>query len=327
MKKIVSLLVLTILLTSCTLNLAMDNVSTTEAKTIVQTFITENLLPASGKLEVWEVKSESWLFALDLTIENQWQEQKITWYLTKDGKNFIAEMMNIDEVKKKVAEQKIAEEKSKEAELKDLVKSEKPKVELFIMSHCPYGTQMEKGMLPVADTLGDKIDFEIKFVDYAMHAQKEIDEQVNQYCVKKEMWQTTLNTYLKCFLENETYSEKCLTEINIDKTKHKVCKQETEAKYKMSENFANKKEMRGQFPSFKIDAEDNTKYWVQGSPTLVINGKIMSSWRDPASVLKTVCSAFTEAPEECNTELPSASPSAWFWFGAAWENYEASCEV
>ena len=53
-------------------------------------------------------------------------------------------MMNIEEVVTKVAEQKIAAEKSKEAELKDLVKSAKPKVELFIMSHCPYGTQMEK---------------------------------------------------------------------------------------------------------------------------------------------------------------------------------------
>ena len=36
-------------------------------------------------------------------------------------------------------------------------KKEKPEVELFVMSHCPFGTQIEKGMLPVARLLGDKI--------------------------------------------------------------------------------------------------------------------------------------------------------------------------
>ena len=28
-------------------------------------------------------------------------------------------------------------------------KLEKPIVEAFVMSHCPFGTQIEKGMLPV----------------------------------------------------------------------------------------------------------------------------------------------------------------------------------
>ncbi|MBU3941884.1 MAG: hypothetical protein KKF74_03150, partial [Nanoarchaeota archaeon] len=47
-------------------------------------------------------------------------------------------------------------------------KKDKPEVELFVMSHCPYGTQIEKGMLPVARLLGDKIDFNIRFCSYAM---------------------------------------------------------------------------------------------------------------------------------------------------------------
>jgi len=31
----------------------------------------------------------------------------------------------------------------------ELPKTAKPKVELFVMSHCPYGTQAEKAMIPV----------------------------------------------------------------------------------------------------------------------------------------------------------------------------------
>ena len=73
-----------------------------------------------------------------------------------------------------------------EEAVQDLVKADKPKVELFVMSHCPYGTQAEKGMIPVVELLKDKISFEVKFVDYAMHGKKELDEQLRQYCIQKE---------------------------------------------------------------------------------------------------------------------------------------------
>ena len=41
-------------------------------------------------------------------------------------------------------------------------KSDKPLVELFVMAYCPYGTQAEKGLIPVIELLGDKIDASIK---------------------------------------------------------------------------------------------------------------------------------------------------------------------
>ena len=54
------------------------------------------------------------------------------------------------------------------------------------MSHCPYGTQMEKALLPVIETLGaNNVNFELKFNTYAMHDKVELDEQLTQYCVKK----------------------------------------------------------------------------------------------------------------------------------------------
>ncbi len=54
------------------------------------------------------------------------------------------------------------------------------------MAYCPYGTQEEKGILPVVNTLNNKIDFKVKFCDYAMHGKQEIDEQLNQYCIETE---------------------------------------------------------------------------------------------------------------------------------------------
>ncbi len=51
------------------------------------------------------------------------------------------------------------------------------------MSHCPYGTQIEKGILLVFRALGNKIDAQFKFVNYAMHEETELAEQLRQYCI------------------------------------------------------------------------------------------------------------------------------------------------
>lgn len=63
------------------------------------------------------------------------------------------------------------------------VKSDKPTVELFVMSYCPYGTQMEKALIPAKELLGDKANISIKFVAYTMHGAKETQENTRQYCI------------------------------------------------------------------------------------------------------------------------------------------------
>jgi len=60
-----------------------------------------------------------------------------------------------------------------------------PRVELFVMSHCPYGLQVEKAILPAVKLLGDRIKFNVRFCNYAMHGKAEIDEELLQYCIQK----------------------------------------------------------------------------------------------------------------------------------------------
>jgi hypothetical protein len=55
---------------------------------------------------------------------------------------------------------------------------------------------------------------------------------------------------------------------------------------------------------------------------LVINGETISSARDSASLLKTICSAFTTQPAECQAQLSSATPAA--GFGTATDNSGAA---
>jgi len=196
-------------------------------------------------------------------------------------------------------------------------KLEKPTVELFIMSHCPYGTQTEKGMLPVADLLGDKIDFKVKFVNYAMHGAPEIYEQLNQYCIQKEQ-ENKFIPYLKCFLE-DSKGDACLTSTKIDVDAMKKCTDAADTEFDITKNFEDKSLwLNDRFPVFNTDADDVVKYGIKGSPGLAVNGVNIDSFaRDPASLLKIVCTGFKNEPSECSESLSSDNPAPGFGFGAA----------
>lgn len=192
-------------------------------------------------------------------------------------------------------------------------KKDKPEVELFVMSHCPYGTQIEKGMLPAARLLGNKIDFSVKFVYYAMHGKKELDEQTLQYCIQKEYNDKYLD-YLACFLK-EGNTDDCLNEVELS-GKMDTCIAETDAEFKITEKFNDKSTWLGNYPPFDIYKELNEKYGIAGSPGLVINGAVASVSRNPASLLDAICTGFKDKPAECNEELSSENPSAGFGFTA-----------
>jgi sulfur relay (sulfurtransferase) DsrF/TusC family protein len=201
-----------------------------------------------------------------------------------------------------------------------------PKVELFIMSHCPYGTQMEKGMLPVAKLLGDKIDFQLKFVNYAMHDEKEVVEQANQYCIEKEYGKAKLLDYVECFLSGKSGSAEegktCMNKLSISETKISSCFDTADKEFSLLDNVKNK---AGRFPAFNIHAEDNVKYGVKGSPHLVVNGAQPSAGRDSASILNVICSTFKEKPAECSETLSSTPPSPGFGYEGSGSATAATC--
>jgi hypothetical protein len=93
--------------------------------------------------------------------------------------------------------------KAKEAQEKKLknLKADKPKVDLYVMSYCPYGTQAEKPFLEVMKIFKDTADIDIKFVQYTMHGEKEGKENTRQYCIKTTQ-KDKFNDYLACFLKD-----------------------------------------------------------------------------------------------------------------------------
>ena len=324
MKKIIILsLVLVFIATGCSLNKNKKVVLTPdEAKVKVAEFINGNLLKPGDKVEIKEVTEEFGLYKMKVALPGG---QEITSYATKDGENFFPEIMNIKEIGENNNQDQASAEGSDEVESADIPKKEKPEVELFVMSHCPYGTQIEKGILPAINALGGKVKFDLKFVDYAMHGEKEIDEQLRQVCVQD---QGKLNKYLSCFLDKgDSGAAQCLKDAGVDTKKMNSCVADLDKKFKVKENFKDKNKWESSYPPFDTHKADNQKYGVQGSPTLVVNGEKVNSARDSASLLNTICAGFESQPEECDANLSTATPAPGFGSGTSGSDSQAECEV
>jgi len=225
-----------------------------------------------------------------------YQGQNIPVYITKDGEYFVQGAVPI-------TGNAIANPNTQTPV--ELPKSDKPVVELYVFTYCPYGTQSEKGIIPVAKLLGNKIDFKIRQIG-AMHGEHEKIEAQRQLCINKLYPAKYLDYTLAFALSSEIGGcngdatcvgpkiDALYTKFGVDKAKIDSCmKTDGVTLYAAEETNAQSK-------------------GVSGSPTLIINGADAQSGRDSTSYLKTICSAFNTAPAECSQVLSSASPSAGF---------------
>jgi len=131
-----------------------------------------------------------------------------------------------------------------------------------------------------------------------MHGAQEDLDNNRIMCIREEQ-SAKLIDYLDCYVHadgTEAGAQSCIAEIGIDKTKLDSCVANNAAGY------------------YAIDKELNTQYNVQGSPTVIIDGKEASVYpRDPASVAKALCDAYTgNKPSECSQNFSTINPAAGF---------------
>jgi len=265
-------------------------------------FINEQLVPPGTNAKIKSIVEDDGVYKIVVTVGSQ----DLPAYITKDGKEFFPQAFDMTSTSTATT--------ASPTPNPTVSKTTVPSVELFVMSYCPYGVQMEKGILPVLATLGSKINFSLKFVDYSLHGDQEIKENLTQYCVQQQ-GTAKLTDYLNCFDQNSN-SATCLSAAKIDTAKVNSCVSATDSQYKITQNSKDQTTFKdGQYPTFAIYAADNAKYNVTGSPTLVINGTTVSPGRDSQSLLTTICSAFSNAPSECSKQLSSAAPAAGFGDG------------
>ncbi|OGF24360.1 hypothetical protein A3H09_03375 [Candidatus Falkowbacteria bacterium RIFCSPLOWO2_12_FULL_45_13] len=265
-----------------------------EARVAAEKFINENLLPPDIKATVKGAILENNVYSISLNV----QGKDYTSYMTRDGGKFFQSGLDMATYKEQTAaNQAVNNQAANQAPVQPtkntaLVKTDKPKVELFVMTYCPYGLQAEKGILPAFAALDGKIDASVKFVHYFLHGDKEEQETYTQACIRDQQT-AKFNNYLQCFIEQGD-SAACQTKAQVNQTKLNDCVASKSKDY------------------YKTDSVLSQQYGVQGSPTLVINGVQSNAGRDAASYLAGICAAFNQTPAECSKQLSSASPAPGF---------------
>ncbi len=261
-------------------------------------FVQENMVGPGVEISVKEVKEELGLYKVVIEVKSGSQTQNVDSYVTKNAEIFFPQAVNITEVEMALEEQQQEEQQQQE----DIPKTDEPKAQAFVMSYCPYGLQFMKAYIPVIELLGDKADVMLNFVDYAMHGKEELDENLRMYCIQKEQ-KDKFSDYLRCFVETDDY-ESCISESGVDKSKLETCIQSTDNEYNITGLYNDENTWSGgRFPQFPVESDLNEEYGVRGSPTFVVNGKTVSVGRSAEAIKNTICSAFTNPPEECDQTL------------------------
>ena len=269
-------------------------ISPEEASNKVLGIINKYFVPNKNATLSGKPVEENGLYKVGLSINNNTQP----FYLTKDGALLIFPNGMIDIAK-------FEETANKQQQMKEesIPKTQRPTVELFVMSLCPYGAKAEKEALPITKLFGDKIDFKIKFIVdvkgstinevVSLHGNDEAKEDARQAAIM-QYYPGKLPSYLEKINANscviscgavklEDYWQKAAKELQMDVMK--------------IESFAYGQEG---ISLLKQNETDAGKYGANASPTLVINGvKSNAIYRGAEALQQAICSAFTSSPSEC----------------------------
>ena len=157
----------------------------------------------------------------------------------------------------------------------------KPQVELFVMSFCPFGVQAEEELLPFIAKYGDTVDFNLRFIANlveetasdkmsftSLHGEVEVIENLRQIAIA-QLYPDQFFDYLLCRAKHlESAWTRCAEKVGLDIDR-------------VNQEMESERTKR----LFEVDIRRSTALGVRSSPTLVVDGKVISDglWRGKVS--------------------------------------------
>ena len=201
----------------------------------------------------------------------------------------------------------------------NLQKVSKPSLEAFVVSSCPFGLQMQRAIVDAVKNVPSlasnitiryigNVDSNGKTID-SMHGPEEGAENLRQICIREEQPSKFYN-YLGCYMQKTTAtaasgmplgdSTSCQASTGVDTGKLAACVADPS---------------RGLAYAQKDFSED-TKYSVQGSPTLILDGATISEsdfgGRSSDAMKTIICDASTSKPSFCSKTLNTTEAATSF---------------
>lgn len=252
----------------------------------MKSFIQDSLTQNTSEVSIENVTEEGGLYKFNVMINGRLAAVS---YATKDGALLFPSALDVEKIKKEVSEAT-----AKAAESQIITKSDIPKVQLFVMSQCPYGVQAENAIKPVLDTLKSKIKFELRFIANrkedgtfaSLHGAPEVAEDLRQVCAMNVY--SNYMDYIACRNANIKSDDwqACASKSGMNAEVIKACSEGREGADLLAKNI-----------------QAGNDLGIGSSPTILINSGGYTGQRTPDALLGAICSAFNDAPKECLNSL------------------------
>jgi hypothetical protein len=186
----------------------------------------------------------------------------------------------------------------------NMTKSDQPLLQAFVVSKCPFGLQVQRIMANIINESKDTEQYlKVMYIGSldpvnntikSMHGAAEAQENLRQICIREEQsgkyWD-----YVRCYMRQGNSAD-CQKLVSLDVDKLNACTNDSS---------------RGLVYAQK-DFDLADKYKVTGSPTLLMNDKIvkesdfatnMTASRSPEAVKELLCCGFNKEPSFCSMEM------------------------
>lgn len=269
-------------------------------------YVNKNILRGGMKASLIEAVEDKEMRLVKMKLKIG--EDEFDSYATLDGKYLFPQVFNMEEEKEEGTKVSKTPSTPEGKSCEELKKTDKPLLEAFVVSKCPFGTQMQRILLEIVKNI-PQLEENIK-VSYlgsisegkitAMHGEEEAQENLREICLREEQkdkfWE-----YLSCHIKKGKVEE-CLKEAKVDEKKLEKCMSDSSRGLKYA----------------KEDFEAQDKYKAFGSPTLVLNGEregvseFTFGGRTAEAVKTLICCGFKEKPQFCEKKLDTRRAATGF---------------
>lgn len=282
--------------------------NSTVSAEIATNYIQTNLVGSAATVRLVEVTEESGLYRLSLNIRSADKpEETLYVFMSKDGKYLFPSTFMINQYIPLPKSTIPPVSSASPANACNLVtKTESPTLEAFVVSHCPYGTQMQAILVDIITRIPSlSQNIKVRYIGdvsqgtiVSMHGPAEAAENLKQICIREEQadkyWE-----YISCTLSSKS-SGTCIQKAGVDNTTLTRCINDN------SRGIAYAQE----------DFSLSRNFGVTASPTLILNNMTVREFdfggRTPEAIKSLLCCGFATQPEGCkislgNSQVPAGS--------------------
>ncbi|MBN2094849.1 MAG: hypothetical protein JW727_02275 [Candidatus Aenigmarchaeota archaeon] len=293
-------------------------------------FITANLISEGDTIVLLNVSpvENTGIYQVKVNYTSGPYSQIIDSYATKDVELLCPSGILTAEfeamMQEQEQEQQQEEQKDPEEVCAQLAKAEKPVLEAYVVSNCPFGLQMQRIMYAIVQNTPEAAQYlTVRYMGEvsngkvtSMHGDAEAQENLRQICIREEQSDKYWG-YVGCYMQ-EGKSEDCLTSAKVDKAKLEECMSDASKGVEYA----------------KEDFELSDKYQVTGSPTLIMNQERVSEFdfavdgadgRSAEAAKNLLCCGFNTKPAFCSTELAKTRAATMYSDGYDGAGSTGSC--